>query len=1054
MPKTAQQAPRDHENPALPHRNRELARAAFIPYPDEESALTGERGASPWFRLLNGTWKFHYDPTPDRAPTEFFKESFDVNSWDSVQVPLSWQMAGYGHPHYTNVQYPFPVDPPRVPTENPTGSYRRTFNIPEGWEGCRIFLLFQGVDSAFHVWVNGKEVGFSKGSRLPAEFDVTRLVHIGTNTIAVRVYQWSDGTYLEDQDMWWLSGIFRDVYLVAMPEVHIRDLAVRTDLDSEYKDAELNVAVKVRGAAKQAADYEIEMKLLDTEGEPALAEPVAVTFKVKPSEEVDVTLEAPVENPATWTAETPSLYTLLLILKNAKGKTVEVISNKIGFRSVELKDGNFRVNGVAIKLKGVNRHEHHPDLGRAVPLEAMVRDLLLMKTHNVNAVRTSHYPDDPRFYDLCDFYGVYVIDECDLETHGFCYLKDWQGNPANDPKWETACLDRMQRMVERDKNHPCIIFWSLGNEANFGCNHVAMAKWAKKADPTRLIHYEGDRELKVADVYSMMYPTVEFLIKVGEAKVDEAAGLYGYIPNTKHSVGRPVVCCEYAHAMGNGPGNLKEYWETFYKYDRLQGGCIWEWLDHGIRQRTPDGTEYFAYGGDFGDQPNDGNFVVDGLVFPDREPSPGLTEYKKVLEPVEAEAVDLAAGKVKLTNRYDFLSLDRLALSWNVMADGKVLQVGTMPIPHIAARQSKGIRIPYTLPEHPTPGVEYRLNLQFTLADATSWAPVGHEVAWAQFPLPVKSGEAPVVKLSVIPPLWWNDQSNALHVVGGDFELTFDKVLGLLSSWTWQGTAIIKTGPRLYFWRAPIDNDRPFEKDWHASGLHWLQHRIESVETQEIKEKALRIKVRSRIAPPVFNKSFSCDYTYTIYGSGDMVIEAHGVPQGEWPKVLPRIGLQMALPKDMDRVSWYGRGPGESYVDSKQANRVGLYAATVDDLYTPYVSPQENGNRTDVRCVSLLNLRGLGLMAQGDPLMNFSAHWFTPEDFDKATHTHELKKRDFITLNLDLGHNGLGSASCGPAPLEKYWLKPEEFRFRIRLKPFSEDRISMMALSRQWPENL
>lgn len=1059
MPKTTQMLSRDYENPVLCHRNREPARAAFVPFPDGASALAAERGASHWFRLLNGTWKFHYDPTPDLAPAEFFKDSFDVSSWDNIQVPLSWQMAGYGHPHYTNVQYPFPVDPPRVPTENPTGSYRRTFNVPEGWDGCRILLLFQGVDSAFHVWVNGSEVGFSKGSRLPAEFDITSRVHIGTNTVAVRVYQWSDGTYLEDQDMWWLSGIFRDVCLVAMPEAHVRDFAVRTVLDKHYKDAELHAEVKVRNAAKQPADYEMEMRLLDAEGNPVLAEPVSVTFKVKPSDEAAVQIETSVDNPDKWTAETPSLYTLLLTLKNAKGKVLEVVTNRVGFRSVELKGGNFLVNGVAIKLKGVNRHEHHPDLGRAVPLEAMVRDILLMKTHNINTVRTSHYPDDPRFYDLCDTYGIYVIDECDLETHGFCYLKDWQGNPADNPEWESACVDRMRRMVERDKNHPCVIFWSLGNEANFGCNHVAMANWARKADPTRLIHYEGDHHLKVADVYSVMYPTIDFLAKAGEAKVEVPADRHGYQPNAKQCVDHPLICCEYGHAMGNGPGNLKEYWDTFYRYKRLQGGCIWEWLDHGIRQRTADGVEYFAYGGDFGDQPNDGSFVIDGLVFPDRTPSPGLTEYKKVLEPVMAEAVDLALGRVKLTNRYDFLSLDFLALSWTLTADGSIVQAGNLPVPHVPARQSKVIRIPYDMPRHPAPGAEYHLNLQFTLAAPTSWAPVGHEMAWAQFAVPVKKAvAAPTVKLATIPPLWWNDRGNTIHVVGGDFELLFDKVFGTLASWMWQGTEIIKTGPRLHFWRAPTENDRgfgmPMDKEWRASGLHWLQHRIESVESEEIREKALRIRVRSRIAPPVLNKMFVCDITYTIYGGGDMLIESHGVPHGEWPKVIPRIGLQMALPKDMDRVTWFGRGPGESYVDSQEANRVGVYTSTVDGLYTPYVFPQENGNRTDVRHVSLVNLRGLGLMAQGDPLLNFSAHRFTTEDFDKATHTYELKPRDFITLNLDHRQSGLGSASCGPGTLEKYWLKPEEFRFRLRLKPFSADRISPRALSHQWPESL
>jgi len=857
--------------------------------------------------------------------------------------------------------------------------------------------------------------------------------------------------------MWWLSGIFRDVCLIAMPETHVRDFRVRTDLDKTYDNAVLKVEAVVTSGAREAADFMLEAKLHDADGNPAITEPVVITFKNKPGGDVTLTLEAEVDSPAKWSAESPELYTLLLALKDRKGKVIEVIPARIGFRSVELKGGNFLVNGVAIKLKGVNRHEHHPDLGRAVPLEAMVRDIVLMKTHNINTVRTSHYPDDPRFYDLCDIYGIYVIDECDLETHGFCNCKDWQGNPANDPAWETACLDRMQRMVARDRNHPCVIFWSLGNEANFGCNHVAMANWAKQEDPTRLIHYEGDSQLKVADVYSMMYPPIDFLVKAGEAKPGDAKH-WSYEPNKAACTDKPVICCEYGHAMGNGPGNLKEYWETFYKYPRLQGGCIWEWLDHGIRRRAPDGTEYFAYGGDFGDQPHDGNFITDGLVFPDRTPSPGLIEYKKVIEPVLAEAVDLAKGKVKLTNRYDFISLDHLLMTWTLMAGGAVVQSGSLPAPAIAAQKSKVVTLPYEWPAHPAAGAEYWLNLQFTLATATAWAPVGHEVAWTQFALPVTSASAPAVKGADMPPLWWNDRGNSFHVVGGDFEMEFDKVFGVVTSWTWQGAEMVRRGPRLNFWRAPTDNDRGFgmnmNADWRGSWMHALQHRIDAAEARELNGKTLRITVRSRIAPPIFGKAFVCDLVYTVYGTGDVVIEAHGVPQGEWPRVIPRIGLQMALPAEFDRVSWYGRGPGESYVDSQEASRVGVYASTVDGLYTPYVFPQENGNHTDVRWAALTNLRGLGLMAQGDPLMNFSAHWFTPEDMDQAAHTYELKKREFITVNLDHRQSGLGSASCGPGPLEKYLLKPEEFRFRLRLRPFSIDRISPMALSRQWPETI
>ena len=851
---TAAKTPRDHENHKLVHRNREPARAAFVHCPDERSALAGSPGASPWFLLLNGDWKFHYADRPELAPADFFKESFDVSGWTSLAVPLSWQMAGYGYPHYTNVAYPFPVDPPRVPAENATGSYRREVCVPESWKGQRIVLAFQGVDSAFHVWINGKEAGFSKGSRLPSEFDVTTLVKPGKNTLAVRVYRWSDGTYLEDQDMWWLSGIFRDVSLAAMPPIHIRDFFARTDLDKDYRGATLRVEAKVRHAGTEPAqDCDMEMKLFDAAGRPALAEPVNVSFKARPGAEAAVNLETAVDEPEKWNAERPRLYTLVLTLKDPYGKVIESVSSRIGFRSVELKNGNFLVNGVAIKLKGVNRHEHHPDLGRAVPIEAMVRDVVLMKTHNINAVRTSHYPGDPRFYDLCDAYGLYVIDECDLETHGFCFEKDWAGNPPANPEWEAACLDRMQRMVHRDKNHPCVIFWSLGNEANFGCNHEAMARWARSVDPARLIHYEGDNQMKTADVFSMMYPPVEFLKKAGEKKEKIKHG--SYEPNAGHCVDKPVICCEYAHAMGNGPGNLKEYWETFYAYDRLQGGCIWEWLDHGIRAvrgpdglarvagapgaaapdpRTPNPDTFFAYGGDFGDQPNDGNFVIDGLVFPDRTPSPGLTEYKKVIEPVVVEAVDLAKRKFKVTNRYDFVSLGHLALTWSLVADRHVLASGTIPTPDVPPRQQRTVEIPFDAPAGMEPGADCWLNLSFAIAAATDWAPAGHEVAWAQFLLPARTPAVPAVKAASMPPLWWADKDTVVHVAGGEFEFAVDKLTGSIGAWTHQGATLLERGPRLNFWRAITDNDKAFATDWRNSGLHRLRRLDRSFRGQRV----------------------------------------------------------------------------------------------------------------------------------------------------------------------------------------------------------------------------
>ncbi len=1025
----------DWENPRLVGRNRQPARAYFFHYADRESALSGEPSLGDGYLSLDGHWRFHYAQTPAEAPQGFEKESFDASAWELLPVPSCWQMHGYGRPHYTNVKYPFPVDPPRVPTENPTGSYLREFTLPAEWKNRAVFVRFEGVDSAFHVWVNGREAGMGKGSRLPSEFDITRLVRPGRNVLAVRVYQWSDGTYLEDQDMWWLSGIFRAVSLLAVPRAHIGDFYVVTTLDKACRDAALKVCVKLRNLGKSSAKCAVEASLLDPAGNFVLKDAVAAKANVPAGGEAEVALEAPVADPAKWSAESPTLYTLLLALKDSGGRVTEVVPAKVGFRSVELKDGNVLVNGVRVMFKGVNRHDHHPDLGRAVPLEAMLKDVLLMKRHNINAVRTSHYPNDPRFLDLCDRYGLYVIDECDQECHGFAVIGKWE-QLAEDPEWEAAHLDRMERMVLRDRNHASVIMWSLGNETKFGRNHAAMAALARRLDPTRLIHYERDLEAQVSDVFSRMYPSVADVVKFGEGREEFACGGAKLAP-AQYAGRKPLILCEYAHAMGNGPGGLKEYWEAFYKYKSLQGGFVWEWLDHGIRRRTADGKEYFAYGGDFGEYPHDGNFVIDGLVFPDRTPSPGLIEYKKALEPVLVEAADLAAGKFRIVNRYDFVSLDHLRLDWVVEVGGEVAQSGLLPVPGVAAGASAETAVPFSMPAGPS-RAEHWLTLRFTLAADSIWAAAGHEVAWAQFRLPVKASASPPVAKA---PISCAEEGNQLRIEGRDFRLTFDRVWGAITDWRHGGRPLLARGPRLNFWRATTDNDRagwgPERCDhlWREASLHRIQQRVESVDHERLGREAIRIRVKARLAPPVHARMYLCEYLYTIHGNGEVAIEVSGAPQGEWPIMLPRIGLQLAVPQDLDQAAWFGLGPGESYPDSRLAARVGLFRRTVDELCTPYVFPQENGNRSDVRWVSFADMRGRGLLAEGMPLINFSAHRFTTADLDDAKHTYDLPRRDFVTINLDYAHNGLGSASCGPGVLPQYRLKPEKFSFGVRLRP-------------------
>lgn len=1046
----------DWENLEILHKNRLPARAYFIPYSDKKKALTLNRGNSDFIKLLNGSWKFHYSDTVNEAPRDFFIESYDDGGWDKLTVPSSWQMHGYGKPHYTNQAYPFPVDPPYVPSENPTGSYNRTFFVSKQWKDKKVVLRFEGVDSAFYVWINGKEVGYSQGSRLPSEFDITPYIREGENKISVQVYQWSDGSYLEDQDMWWLSGIFRDVYLLALPKIHVNDVFVQTQFDEKYENALLHVETVIEHTmAIPQSNLQLELQLLDEEHQIVSIEYIKELSKML-SVNKSIICDIPIANPYKWSAESPYLYTLLVTIKDTDDHIVEVVPIRVGFRSVELKDGKFLVNGVPIKLKGVNRHDHHPDLGRTIPLKWMIEDIKLMKQHNINAVRTSHYPNDPQFYDLCDEYGLYVIDENDLECHGFM-LTGNISEISDDPKWKEAYLDRMKRMVERDKNHPSIIMWSLGNESGFGENMMDMAVWTKSYDPTRLVHYEGEcriilreesdyepkREPEASDVYTTMYTSVEVVEKLGK----------------RTDLKKPHILCEYAHAMGNGPGGLKEYWETFYQYDRLQGGFVWEWLDHGIRQFTEEGEEYFAYGGDFNDTPNDSNFVIDGLVMANHTPSPALLEYKKVLEPVKTKEVDIKNGEICITNQYDFISLDHLNISWSIMSDGEMVDSGFLEMPCLKPKESKHLIVPIKKKFLEENRSDLWLNLHFTLASETRWATIGHEIAWTQFELPVQKKEETKIHLRSYKRLECNDLNNQLIVTGENFRVAFNKSNGQISEWEYQGIALLNKGPHLNVWRASIDNDLwaqdhwkdiPSIVEWKQYGLHWMQHRMQTLEYIVAPQKdRVDIKVVTRVAPPILKWGIKTTYTYSLYASGDIVINVNGEVYGVPPKTFPKIGLQMELPTTLNEVCWYGLGPGESYIDSKEANRMGIWSKKVEELYTPYVYPQENGNRQNVRWVSLTNINGFGLIFIGEPALDFSAHYYTLENLDKAKHTYDLVKQKFITLNLNHKQHGLGSSSCGPDVLDKYRLKSEDFQFEWRIKPFSIEGISPFELCKQ-----
>ncbi|HEX3779488.1 MAG TPA: glycoside hydrolase family 2 TIM barrel-domain containing protein [Pseudonocardiaceae bacterium] len=930
--------------------------------------------------LLDGDWRFRLVPTVADATEGFQATEFEDSNWVRLPVPAHWQLHGYGAPAYTNVRFPFPVDPPYVPEENPTGEYRRTFELPPDWPAGAAVLRFEGVDSCFAVWCNGQELGNSKGSRLPVEFEVGEFLRPGTNVIAVRVHQWSAGSYLEDQDMWWLSGIFRSVSLLARPADGMADFFVHADYDHETHTGRLRVETSAR--------VRLSIPELGVVDEPATQ--VREFADVRP-----------------WSAEEPRLYDAELATES------ERVRLRIGFRTVRVADGLLTVNGKAILLRGVNRHEWHPEHGRAVPAETMRTDLLLMKRHNINAVRTSHYPPHPDFLALCDELGLWVVDECDYETHGF-ELVGWQGNPSADPAWRDALLDRMRRMVERDKNHPSIIIWSLGNEAGTGANLAAMAEWAHDRDPSRPIHYEGDYDSPYVDVYSHMYPTHAEVAAIGRGAEPVTA-------NPAHDVHRrelPFIMCEYAHAMGTGPGGLREYQELFERHPRCQGGFVWEWIDHGIRQIAEDGTEFFAYGGDFGEVVHDGNFVADGLLFPDRRPSPGLLELQKIIAPVLITP-DAGRGTVTIDNGYDFADTAHLAFSWVVESDGIEIGAGNLDVPTLSAGTGSTIE----LPALPAGKEETWLTVRARLAADMPWADAGHEIAW---------GQAQVARVQE------GDDEPASGTVGvhsGSFEVgpgVFDRRSGVLR----ELGGIEVEGPVLDVWRAPTDNDiahhgESMATQWRWIGLDRLTSRVISVDST-----AEELLVRTRVGAAATNLGLLADYRWSTDGDG-LRLRLAVTPVGQWYCPLPRLGVRMALPGRFGTVEWFGRGPGEAYPDMRAAARVGRFSGTVEELQTPYVFPQENGNRTEVRWARVTASAGDGIRIDGRPHFELTARRWRSADLDAARHTNELRPGELVWLNLDLAQQGLGSASCGPGVLPRYRLLAVAAELELRFTPIT-----------------
>ncbi|MBN1271045.1 MAG: DUF4981 domain-containing protein [Candidatus Aminicenantes bacterium] len=1026
----------DWENPGVIGWNKEPAHCTLLVFSDRDSALKQDKKTSPFYFSLNGNWKFHWAKCPDERPINFFEPSFDVKNWKKIPVPSNWQLQGYGKPVYLNVRYPFKKDPPFIQNEdNHVGSYRTEFKIPVSWKEREVFIHFAGVESAFYLWINGRKVGYSQGSRTPAEFNITPFLRDGDNILAVEVYRWSDGSYLECQDFWRLSGIFRDVYLFSTPKQHIRDFELVSFLDETCRDAVFRVTAHIKNyGSLPFRNPRVEVSLLDKDGSSISS--VAVlecsTPYIAPGGESVLVKKSEVKNPRKWSAEIPYLYTVLVTLKDEEGNVLEVLRCDHGFRKVEVKNGRLLVNSRPVYLKGVNRHEHDPDTGHYVSSESMLHDILLMKRFNINTVRTSHYPNDPEWYELCDRYGLYVIDEANIESHGIGYKPE--DTLANKPEWKKAHLDRIIRMVERDKNHPSVIIWSLGNEAGDGTTFEAASDWIHRRDPGRPVHYERAGMRPHTDIVCPMYPRVASIVRYGSIDRD-----------------RPLIMCEYAHAMGNAVGNLREYWEAIEGGRYLQGGSIWDWVDQGLRKKSPDGREFWAYGGDFGDHPNDGNFCINGLVFPDRKIPPKLWEVKKVYQNIAVEADDAAEGKLIVHNKYFFTPLDEFEADWSVSEDGMVIQEGRLSLPSAGPGERKMLMVPFEKPRI-NPGSEYQLQIRFYLKRDTLWAEKGHVVAWEELFLPFEVPQAPEMGTNDLPPLEVMDSDGKVIMTGKNFRVVFSRQTGALEEMEYGNRKIIGKfiegldGPVLNIWRAPTDNDKYLRRYWEKAGLDVLQRERTELAVEKMSEGI--VKVRTHL---VWKGNETCGFdhktVYTIFGNGIIGVDNDVVPFGDLP-ILPRIGVRMAVEGDLENFTWYGRGPHENYPDRCEGAALGLYKGTVSGQLVPYVRPQETGNKTDVRWAALTDTKGFGLLVTCGESYSVSALHVTAKDLDRAEHIHELNPRQGIVFCLDAKHLGLGNGSCGPGVLDKYAVRSEAVSFFYSLRPLPQKGKSLSEATR------
>jgi beta-galactosidase len=1039
--------PRDWENPEVFNINREDPHATLISFPDEQSALEAIKTKSPNYLSLDGKWKFNWVKSPDQRPFWFFKDDYDTRDWKDIDVPSNWQMKGYDVPIYVNITYPFKKNPPYIQHDfNPVGSYKRNFKVPYAWKNKEIFLNFGAVSSAFYVWVNEQLVGYSEDSKMPAEFNITKYLKRGNNTLSVEVYRWSDGSYLEDQDFWRISGIQRSVFLHARPATFIRDFFAVGDLKNNYNDGLLKLDVSLKKSVPNSSDYLVDASLYEG-SKKIYTESKSAKFQ---DDKGVVSFSKEFPGIKKWSAEKPNLYSLVITLKDKNGNISESVSSKIGFRKVEIINSKFLINGVAVFIKGTNMHEHNDITGHVVDEATVLKDIRVMKSNNLNAMRTSHYPQQEFWYEMCDKYGLYLVDEADIESHGVGYDKDT--TLADKPQWAAAHLNRMQRMVERDKNHPSVIFWSMGNEAGDGHNFLNGYKWIKGRDVTRPVQYERAEHSTNAperhtDIWCPMYAHIEELKAYSADKNSD----------------RPLIMCEYAHAMGNSTGNLQDYWDVIENSPKLQGGFIWDWVDQGFLKTNANGEKFWAYGGDYGEEgiPSDGNFNINGLVWPDRTGHPGLEEVNKVYQYIGFEPVNLVDGLIKIRNKYDFTNLSEFNFEWEIVSDGIAVQSGKLPVTDLKPKAEILVRLPLKKID-PAPGTEYFLNIRAERGDEWNSVPEDHVYAYAQFQIPLVA--KPVfTKHDELAVLQTKNIGTRLEISGVDMKIIFDLSVGRMESFSFKGKELIKKGPEPDFWRPPTDNDYGYNMDkllgvWKKAGERTVVTKANI--TQPGLGKVI-LTFNYDIQGLKGEKIAGYATSYTVLCSADVVIGNHFSKISENIPEIPRMGMQMQLAGDFTNIKWLGRGPHENYVDRKTSADVGLYESTVADQYTPYIRPQENGYKTDTRWVTLTDNNGTGILVSGNPLFCFAALNNIHDDFESPgkisvyrkdakranTHTVDVKPRDLVNLNIDFGQMGVGGDNSWGALIHpQYRLLAKKYEYSFRIRPIVKgDDIPKLA---------